>query len=68
MEWFGRQLEGRKTTLIFDDYRSDMFDIKEGIDQGDAHSLIVWLIYNHQILKIFKKTCKKTARATGGWT
>lgn len=60
MEWFGRRLEGRKTTLIFDNYRSEMFDIKEGLDQGDAHLLIELLIYNHQILKVFKKLCKET--------
>ena len=61
VEWLERRLEGRKTTLIFNNYRSDMFNIKEGIDQGDAHSLIAWLIYNHQILKVFKKTCKETS-------
>src|ERR1700761_4724228 len=60
IEWFRRRLEGRKTSLMFDDYKSDTFDIKEGIDQGDAHSLIAWIIYNHQILKIFEKTRKET--------
>ena len=37
-----------------------MFDIKEGIGQGDAHSLITWIIYNCQILKIFSKPNKET--------
>ena len=60
VEWFERRLEGRKTMLMFDDYKSDTFDIKEGIDQGDVHSLITWIIYNHQILKIFKKANKET--------
>ena len=46
--------------LLFDNYKSEAFNIKEGIDQGDAHSLITWIIYNHQILKIFKKLCKET--------
>ena len=45
---------------MLDDYKSDTFDIKEGIDQGDVHSLIAWIIYNHQILKIFDTTCKET--------
>ena len=45
---------------MFDDYKSDTFNIKEGIDQGDAHSLISWIIYNHQILKFFEKTHKET--------
>ena len=44
MEWVGRQLEGRRTTLIFDDYRSEPIDVEDGLDQGDAHLLIVWLI------------------------
>ena len=53
-------LEGRKTSLLVDDFRSNTFEIKVGIDQGDAHSLIAWIVYNHQILKIFKKSCKET--------
>ena len=60
VEWFERRLQGRKTSLIFDDYRSETFDIEEGIDQGDAQSLIAWVIYNHQILKIFNKALKET--------
>ena len=44
VEWVGRQLEGRRTTLIFDDYRSEPIDVEDGLDQGDAHLLIVWLI------------------------
>ena len=60
VEWFRRWLEGRKTALLFNDYRSETFDINEGIDQGDAHSLIAWIVYNHQILKIFRKACKET--------
>ena len=34
VEWFERHLEGRKTRLLFDNYKSDTFNIKEGIDQG----------------------------------
>ena len=60
VEWFERRLQGRKTTLVFDDYKSETFDIEEGIDQGDAQSLIAWVIYNHQILKVFNKTSKET--------
>ena len=59
VEWFERRLQGRKTSLMFDDYKSETFDIEEGIDQGDAQSLIAWIIYNHQILKIFKKASKE---------
>ena len=49
VDWFERRLERRKTTLMFNDFKSDIFNIKEGIDQGDAQSLIAWIIYNHQI-------------------
>ena len=34
VEWLERRLEGRKTTLVFDDFKSETFDIAEGIDQG----------------------------------
>ena len=61
IDWFRRQLEGRKTVLLFDDYRLETFGINKGIDQGDAHSLIAWIVYNHQILEIFIKILQ------GGW-
>ena len=60
MEWLGRQLEGGQTTLVFDNYQSELFDIKDGLDQGDAQSLIVWIIYNLLILQIFQKLAKET--------
>ena len=60
MEWFKRRLEGRKTSLLFNNYKSNIFNIKEGINQGDAHLLITSIIYNHQILKIFSKANKET--------
>jgi hypothetical protein len=61
VEWFARRLQGRKTSLIFDDFKSETFDIEEGIDQGDAQSLIAWIIYNHQILKIFARHARRRA-------
>ena len=60
VEWIERRLDRRKTTLVFDDYKSETFDIAEGIDQGDTQSLISWIIYNHRILNIFKKADKET--------
>ena len=60
IEWLERQLDGRKTRLVFDNYKSDILDIKEGINQGDAQSLIAWIIYNHKILNIFKKENKES--------
>ena len=46
--------------LVFDDFKSETFNITEGIDQGDAQSLIARLIYNHRILNIFNKANKET--------
>jgi hypothetical protein len=44
VEWLGRQLEGRQTMLIFDDYQSELFDIEDGLDQGNVQSLITYHI------------------------
>ena len=41
VEWLGRQLEGRQTTLVFNNYQSEPFNVGDGLDQGDAQSLIV---------------------------
>jgi hypothetical protein len=60
VEWLGRRLEGRRTMLTFDDHRSEPFDVRDGLDQGDAQSLIAWLIYNLLILRIFRKLAKET--------
>jgi hypothetical protein len=57
VEWLGRRLQ---TVLVFDDYRSELFDIGDGLDQGDAQSLIAWIIYNSLILRIFQKLAKET--------
>ena len=59
VEWLGRRLEGRQTLLMFDDYRSELFAIEDGLDQGDAQSLIAWIIYNLRILHIFRKLAKE---------
>jgi len=50
VEWLKRRLEGRQTMLVFDNYWSELFDIKDGLDQGDVQSLIAWIIYNLLIL------------------
>jgi hypothetical protein len=60
VEWMERRLDRCKTSLVFDNYKLETFEIKEGINQRDAQSLIAWIIYNHQILKIFNKALKKT--------
>ena len=50
VEWLGRWLEGRQTTLIFNNYHSELLNIDNGLSQGDVQSLIAWIIYNLLIL------------------
>jgi hypothetical protein len=45
-----RRLTGRKTTLIFDDFQSDKFDVDNGLNQGDPLSGITYIIYNSGFL------------------
>ncbi|KAF8875639.1 hypothetical protein BD779DRAFT_1449924, partial [Infundibulicybe gibba] len=55
-----RRLEGRKTILTFDDYRSEPFNVENGLDQGDPFSLICYVIYNSGILDIPEKNGGET--------
>ena len=52
VEWVKRRNEGRKTRIIFDDYESELFNVEDGLDQGDAQSLILYILYNANILII----------------
>jgi hypothetical protein len=45
-------IRGRKTTLKFDDYILDAFDIPTGIWQGDPLSMLLYLFYNADLLDI----------------
>ncbi|CAA7269138.1 unnamed protein product [Cyclocybe aegerita] len=49
VEWVRRRNKGHTTTLVFDDYQSDPFEVEDGLDQGDPKSLI---LYNANILLI----------------
>ena len=48
-------LEDRKTKLRFDDFKSDWFPIKNGIGQGDPLSMLLYIIYNSDLVDITKK-------------
>jgi hypothetical protein len=50
--WMRRRMAPRRTTLTFDDYKSEQFGINNGLDQGDPFSLICYLIYNADTLDI----------------
>ena len=44
-------LAGRKTKLQFDDYTSDWFSITNGIGQGDPLSMILYIIYDSDLIR-----------------
>ncbi|THH05611.1 hypothetical protein EW146_g9856 [Bondarzewia mesenterica] len=47
-------LMDRCTTLQFDDYESQFMEVTNGIGQGDPLSMVLYLFYNADILKIPK--------------
>ena len=52
VEWLKRRLGNRCTTLSFNDYKTAIFIVINGLDQGDPLSVILYLIYNADLLKI----------------
>ncbi|QRV80136.1 Reverse transcriptase from transposon X-element protein [Ceratobasidium sp. AG-Ba] len=50
--WMERKLAGRTTVLKFDDYESDKFEVKHGIDQGCPLSCIFYIFYNSDLIKV----------------
>jgi ribonuclease HI len=51
-EWMERRLANRRTTLTFDDFETEPFNVDSGLDQGDPFSQICYLIYNSGQLDI----------------
>ncbi len=51
MDWLRQRLGGRKTILTFDDFKSIIFDVTNGLDQGDPLSQILYIIYNSSALQ-----------------
>jgi hypothetical protein len=47
-----RILTGRTAKLIFDDFLSDPFPLLNGIGQGDPISMIIYLFYNADLIRI----------------
>ncbi|KAI0026636.1 hypothetical protein K488DRAFT_27517, partial [Vararia minispora EC-137] len=45
-------LTNRRTTLTFDDYVSAPFPVNNGIGQGDPLSMLLYLFYNADLLRI----------------
>jgi hypothetical protein len=53
-------LQGRTTTLKFDDFKSDPIQIDNGIGQGDPLSMVLYQFYNADLLNIPKDASKDT--------
>jgi hypothetical protein len=49
-----RLLTNRKTQLRFDDYTSEWIPINNGIGQGDPLSMILYIIYNSDLVEVAK--------------
>lgn len=49
-----RMLRGRKMKLRFNDYTSEWFDITNGIGQGDPLSMILYIIYDSDLVEMAK--------------
>ena len=59
----GRLLENRKTKLRFDDFESEWFQIRNGIGQGDPLSMLLYVIYNSDLVDIARKEKGESALA-----
>jgi len=44
-------MTGRKTTLTFDDYKSEPFEVANGLDQGDPTSSVFYSFYNADLIE-----------------
>ena len=49
-----RMIRGRRTQLRFDDYTSNWFEIRNGIGQGDPLSMLLYIIYDSDLVDISK--------------
>ncbi|PPQ81181.1 hypothetical protein CVT24_009472 [Panaeolus cyanescens] len=63
IEWVRRRNEGRRTRLVFDDFTTEEFEVDDGLDQGDAQSLILYLIYNADLPDMSNTRSKVTVLA-----
>ncbi|RDB20589.1 putative RNA-directed DNA polymerase from transposon X-element [Hypsizygus marmoreus] len=54
VEFIRRLLEGRMTRLKFDDFLSELIKISNGIGQGDPFSMMIYILYNAELLEIVR--------------
>ena len=50
-----RLLRGRKTKMKFDDFVSEFIDITNGIGQGDPISMLLYILYNVDLLEALRR-------------
>jgi len=52
MDFIERLLPNRKTKLKFDDFMSELINIDNGLGQGDPLSMVLYIIYNADLLEL----------------
>ena len=57
--WLTRHLRSRQTNLTFDGFQSECFNVKNGLDQGDPLSGILYLLYNSDLPQITDIKCRE---------
>ena len=50
-----RLLSGRRTKMKFDDFVSEFIDITNGIGQGDPISMLLYILYNADLLEALRR-------------
>ncbi|KAG2746894.1 hypothetical protein P692DRAFT_20695030, partial [Suillus brevipes Sb2] len=65
INWYSNRLSKRKTTLHFDNYRSDLFNVSNGVDQGCPLSVIGFLFYNSPVLRVANTNPKRGELSLG---
>jgi ribonuclease HI len=55
VKFIERLLKGRKTKLKFDDFISELIDITNGIGQGDPISMLLYILYNADLLEALQR-------------
>jgi ribonuclease HI len=61
VKFIGGLLANRRTKMRFDDYVSGSIDINNGIGQGDPLSMLLYIIYNADLLEIVDNELREDA-------
>ena len=55
IKFIERLLKGRKTRLKFNDFISELIEITNGIGQGDPISMLLYILYNADLLEALRR-------------